>query len=83
MVISGRVQGVWFRGWTLETARALGLDGWVCNRRDGTVEAVFEGSPEAVAELVGFCREGPSWAQVDRVEVIEESPEELRGFRVR
>ncbi|MCH6588225.1 MAG: acylphosphatase [Proteobacteria bacterium] len=59
VVISGRVQGVWFRGWTVDEATARGLSGWVRNRRDGTVEAVFEGAPEAVDAMVEACRTGP------------------------
>ena len=83
VIVHGRVQGVFFRGSTEERARLADVDGWVCNRADGAVEAVFEGAPEAVDELVGFCRSGPSWARVERVEVIEEPPENTRGFRVR
>jgi acylphosphatase len=66
-VISGRVQGVWFRGWTCEQARDLGLSGWVRNRRDGTVEAVFSGSPDAVRRMIEHCHKGPPAARVDRV----------------
>ena len=83
VVVYGRVQGVFFRGQTEERARLAEVDGWVRNRRDGTVEAAFEGPVEAVDALVHFCREGPSWAHVDRVEVSEEPPEGERGFRVR
>ncbi len=68
VVISGRVQGVWYRGWTVEAARARGLDGWVRNRRDGSVEAVFAGTPEAVAEMIAVCRQGPPMARVVAVE---------------
>lgn len=68
VVISGRVQGVWYRGWTVDEARARGLDGWVRNRRDGSVEAVFQGAPEAVAEMVAACRQGPPMARVTAVE---------------
>jgi acylphosphatase len=57
--------------------------GWARNTPDGTVEAVFEGEPDAVEELVEFCRRGPSRAQVASVEVIEEEPEGLQGFQVR
>ena len=59
VVISGRVQGVWFRGWTVDEATARGLSGWVRNRRDGTVEAVFEGAPAAVDAMIEACRSGP------------------------
>lgn len=67
--IFGSVQGVWYRGWTVETARALGLDGWVRNRRDGSVEALVSGSQDAIDALVTRCRKGPPAARVDRVEV--------------
>ena len=64
VVISGRVQGVWFRGWTIETAQKHGLDGWVRNRADGTVEAVFAGPDEQVDDMVKACRRGPPMARV-------------------
>jgi len=83
VAVSGRVQGVFFRGSTEEEARSRGVDGWVRNRPDGSVEAVFEGPPEAVQALVEFCRHGPRWAHVEELEVEEETPESLRGFRVR
>ena len=83
VVVSGRVQGVFFRSSTEEEARALGVDGWVRNRPDGSVEAVFEGPADAVDALVEFCRRGPRWALVEKVEVEEEPPESQRGFRVR
>ncbi len=82
VVVHGRVQGVFFRGSTEERARLAGVDGWVRNRRDGSVEAAFEGTCEAVDTLVEFCREGPNWAQVDRVEVSEEPPQGEHGFQV-
>lgn len=65
--ITGRVQGVWYRGWTVEQARALGLDGWVRNRADGSVEAVFQGPPAAVSRMVDACHEGPPAAHVTDV----------------
>lgn len=65
--IHGRVQGVWFRGWTEEQAAALGVDGWVRNRSDGSVEAVFSGPQEAVRDIVARCRRGPPAARVERV----------------
>ena len=83
VVVEGRVQGVWFRAATAEQARALGLAGWVRNRPDGRVEAVFEGAPAAVDAALAFCRRGPPAARVERVEVREEAPEGLAGFAVR
>ncbi|HVH04718.1 MAG TPA: acylphosphatase [Myxococcota bacterium] len=83
VVVHGRVQGVWFRGSTEAEARAAGVGGWVRNRADGTVEAVFEGAPEAVERLLAFCRRGPRGARVDRLDVAEEAPEGLVGFAVR
>ncbi len=82
VIVQGRVQGVFFRGATEEQARARGVDGWVRNLADGSVEAVFEGAGPAVQELVDFCREGPRWARVEAIEVSEEPAESLRGFRV-
>jgi acylphosphatase len=83
VVVSGRVQGVFFRDSTRRRAEAAGLTGWVANRADGAVEAVFEGEPDAVDEMVEFCRRGPSRAEVASVEVEEEPPEGLTGFEVR
>jgi acylphosphatase len=83
VVVRGRVQGVWFRGSTGEAARAAGVAGWVRNRADGSVEAVFEGERTAVERLVTFCREGPPQARVDAVQTAEETPEGLSGFEVR
>jgi acylphosphatase len=83
VVVHGRVQGVFFRGSTQDEARRAGADGWVRNRSDGSVEAVFEGKTDAVEGLVRFCRVGPRWADVERIEVFEEAPEGLRGFHVR
>lgn len=83
VVVSGRVQGVFFRDSTRRHAATAGVSGWVSNRPDGAVEAVFEGDAEAVDQLVEFCRRGPGRAEVDSVEVIEEEPEGLSGFQVR
>ncbi|MGF1626661.1 MAG: acylphosphatase [Alphaproteobacteria bacterium] len=80
VTITGRVQGVWFRGWTLRRAESLGLRGWVRNRRDGTVEAVFVGPPEAVEAMVAACREGPPAARVDGVAVVPAAPGDLAGL---
>jgi acylphosphatase len=82
-IIHGRVQGVFFRDTTHRQAASRGVAGWVRNRPDGTVEAVFEGDPAAVEAMLAFCREGPRGAQVDRVEVLDEEPEGLSGFEVR
>ena len=82
-MVSGRVQGVFFRNTTRRRAEAAGVAGWVGNRADGAVEAVFEGDPAAVEEMVEFCRRGPSRAEVASVEVEEEQPEGLSGFEVR
>lgn len=68
VVVRGRVQGVWFRSAVAEAARGCGVDGWVRNRTDGSVEAVFEGRPEVVERLVEFCRHGPPGAMVTRID---------------
>ena len=83
VIVRGRVQGVFFRGSTQQEARVRGVDGWVRNRRDGSVEAVFEGPADAVEAVVGWCREGPRWAHVDDLEVADESPDGLSGFEIR
>ena len=83
VVVSGRVQGVWFRESCRQEAEARGVAGWVHNRPDGKVEAVFEGAPDAVDALVGWCSIGPIRARVVRVEVIEELPLGDSGFAVR
>lgn len=83
LVIHGRVQGVFYRGWTVETARALSLSGWVRNRRDGTVEAVIAGQEEAVERMIERCHEGPAAALVERVEVEEAGDEPPGGFEQR
>ena len=83
VVVHGLVQGVFFRDSTRRLAQRHRVAGWVANRPDGAVEAVFEGEADAVERLVAFSREGPRGAQVKSVEVIEEDPEGLRGFAVR
>jgi len=82
-IITGRVQGVWYRGWTQETARRLGLDGWVQNRRDGTVQAVFSGPEDKVDEMLRLCEEGPEYAFVSSVEHIPHLTEIPSGFNIR
>ena len=83
VVISGQVQGVSFRDATREEAQSAGVAGWVRNRDDGSVEAVFEGDADAVERLVEWCRSGPSSADVDGVEASEEDPQGESGFEVR
>jgi acylphosphatase len=83
LTVHGDVQGVFFRETARRKATEAGVSGWIANRSDGTVEAVFEGPPEAVEELVAFCREGPMAATVERVDASEEEPEGLSGFHVR
>lgn len=83
VVVQGLVQGVFFRDTVRRQAVGAGVAGWVRNNRDGSVEAVFEGHPEAVARLVDICRTGPRGARVDRVDVSEDVPEGLAGFSVR
>ena len=82
-VVHGKVQGVFFRDSTRECADRHGVRGWVRNRSDGAVEAVLEGPPDAVERVLRFFHEGPSHADVDRVEVDEEEPEGLSSFEVR
>jgi acylphosphatase len=83
VVVRGHVQGVFFRDSVRRLAERYGVTGWVENRRDGAVEAVFEGDPEAVDRLVDFCRRGPRGARVHEVEVVEEQPVDESGFAVR
>jgi acylphosphatase len=82
VVVHGRVQGVFFRDTTRRMATSRGVVGWVRNTPQGTVEAVFEGSPDAVESMVAFCEEGPRGATVERIEVSEEEPEGLSGFAI-
>jgi acylphosphatase len=83
VVVHGFVQGVGFRLATAREAESRGVAGWVRNRPDGTVEAVFEGEPDAVEALVRWCGRGPRGAEVDRVDATtDEPPEGLRGFTV-
>jgi acylphosphatase len=82
VMVHGQVQGVFFRDTCRREARSRQVAGWVRNNDDGTVEAVFEGDPDAVTTLVDWAHRGPSGAQVTGVEVTNEDPEGLRGFRV-
>ena len=81
VVIHGRVQGVWFRGWTIEAAQMRGLSGWVRNRRDGTVEAVFDGPDKVVADMIEACWQGPPAARVTDVEEFPFGEPLGAGFR--
>jgi acylphosphatase len=83
VVAHGRVQGVFFRDTARRRAAERGVAGWMMNRPDGTVEAVFEGPREAVEWMVDFCRQGPRGALVERLEVSEEEPEKFSGFEIR
>jgi acylphosphatase len=82
VLVSGRVQGVFFRESCRRVSIDAGVTGWIRNCRDGEVEACFEGEPEAVERLVAWCRVGPPHATVTRVEVVDESPQGESGFRV-
>ncbi|KAA0063813.1 Acylphosphatase-like protein [Cucumis melo var. makuwa] len=80
VVIKGRVQGVFYRDWTVENATELGLKGWVRNRRDGSVEALFSGRPETVTEMEQRCRRGPPAAMVTGFQVFPSSDDPGPGF---
>ena len=81
--IHGRVQGVFFRAWSAEAARALGLRGWVRNRSDGTVEMLAAGDEGAVERLIAQCRTGPPAARVERIDVEETDEEAPDRFETR
>lgn len=83
VIVRGRVQGVFFRAECRREAQSLGLAGWVRNRADGTVEAVFEGDAAEVEAMIAWAGHGPSMALVEGVEVFSEAPEGLAGFEVR
>ena len=78
VIISGRVQGVWFRASTKQKAEQLGLTGWVRNTLDGNVEAIFEGEEDLVKKMIEWCRHGPPSAQVENVEIKNQDP--TNGF---
>jgi acylphosphatase len=82
VIVSGRVQGVFFRATCAREARRLGLAGSVRNIAGGSVEAVFEGEDAAVDRMVAWCRSGPELSRVDSVEVVAEPPTGESGFRV-
>jgi acylphosphatase len=78
--IEGRVQGVWFRGWTVQEAIRRGLGGWVRNRRDGSVEALFAGPKPALDAMLEACWQGPPSARVSSVTYKPTDPPERAGF---
>jgi acylphosphatase len=81
--ITGRVQGVGYRAWAVQQATRFGLSGWVCNRRDGSVEALVTGSEDAVAAMTAACREGPYAARVAAVSAEEARDDGSIGFTAR
>ena len=81
LLIRGRVQGVGFRAWAVQRARELGLDGWVRNRPDGTVEALIAGDTPAVEEMARLCRRGPRMAEVKSIDEDLAEPPPDPGFR--
>ena len=83
ILVGGRVQGVFYRNWTVATARRLGLSGWVRNLRSGAVEILAIGSDSAVDALAAECWKGPPAAEVDTVDISEAEPEALAGFEKR
>jgi acylphosphatase len=83
VVVHGRVQGVFFRDSARERARAHNVSGWVRNRSDGAVEAVLEGTPGAVQQVLRFLETGPPRAEVEEIDLSEEEPEGLTEFEVR
>jgi acylphosphatase len=84
VLISGEVQGVWFRANTRDRAIELGLNGWVRNTSDGKVEAVFEGEEERIKRMIEWCRHGPPLARVEKLEIRWEEPKnERNGFSIR
>lgn len=82
VLITGRVQGVAYRMWTERNAVALGLEGWVRNRRNGAVEALFSGAAVRVEEMLKRCRQGPPAARVENIAVVEEGGAAPPGFDV-
>ena len=80
LIITGHVQGVFFRHWTTQNANHLSLDGWVRNRTDGSVEALFVGEKHNVEEMMNRCEEGPSTAKVAKIDVNEAIGITARGF---
>jgi len=82
LIIRGRVQGVWYRGWTQDNAIDLKLNGWVRNRHDGSVEALLAGPASVVDEMIERCRQGPSYAEVSDIEIAVEDELPPAGFNL-
>jgi acylphosphatase len=82
VVITGHVQGVGYRAWTEDEARRRGLTGWVRNRRDGSVEAVFSGDEAIVNDMLAACRDGPRSALVSAVNATDTTDPTGKGFRM-
>ncbi len=80
LCIFGRVQGVGYRAWLTSIAEESGVEGWVRNRADGSVEALLHGDPERVQGVVEQCYRGPPWARVERIEQVRDSSIPTRGF---
>ncbi len=83
LTIMGRVQGVFYRNWAVAQARELGLVGWVRNRGDGSVEAMVEGIPDAVEQMIALAHDGPPAASVARIDVMAINPAGLDMFEKR
>ena len=83
LLISGKVQGVFYRHWTETTARSLGLEGWVRNLRSGEVEIHVSGADDKVDEMIRRCWDGPPHAQVNDIQVDDVEPEAIQGFSAR
>lgn len=81
-IITGRVQGVWYRAWTEQEAAGLGLDGWVRNLSDGSVEALFSGPEAVVRDMIGRCRSGPPLANVADIAETPTDPPDGQGFTI-
>lgn len=83
LMIHGRVQGVWYRAWTVETARSLGLTGWVRNRTDGSVEAVVEGDESVITQFLALAHVGPTAAKVARIDATDTDVRAFATFEKR
>jgi acylphosphatase len=83
VIVRGDVQGVFFRDTCRREAQSRGVTGWVRNRSDGAVDAVFEGEPEAVDAMCSWCRQGPSYARVESVGITVREVEGSTGFEIR